>query len=286
MSSLEVSGVCRSGKHWSMSTRKLALRLGYSLAIYRSNLSPTCASESLKTGLLSDSVREVDDIRTDVFPLLALGGTCVNPTGTWAQHLHSWTVDADSSDPALTDSWQHQESKKGRCWMEMNTSWRCSPPLSVCLEATGWQRKAFQSHHGGGAESPSSLMVYHSEGKWAQCLVSEDTFHLVPSSLDRNHLQLFPFPSYILSMLSPSYVFSVSWRHRNTDPQSNTEEEKKCMLWECIQHQVQYVLVHKRRLKLPRFYPVAQGLHSMTNIYQATYHLPGTVLPTELIVQL
>lgn len=40
-SSRGVSGVCRSGKNWSMSTRKLTLRLGYSLAIYRSNLSPT-----------------------------------------------------------------------------------------------------------------------------------------------------------------------------------------------------------------------------------------------------
>lgn len=96
-----------------MSTRKLALRLGYSLAIYRSDLSPTCFLEPLKTGLLSDSIREVDYMLMDVLPLQTLGGTCVNLTDTRIQHHHSWTVDADTSDPALTDSWQHQESKTG-----------------------------------------------------------------------------------------------------------------------------------------------------------------------------
>lgn len=129
MSSLEVSGVCRSGKHWSISTRKLALRLGYFLAIYRSNLSPAWFLEPPKTGLLSDPIREVDNMRTDVFPLPALGGTCVNLTGTWTQNLHSWTVDADTSEPALTDSWQHQESEIGRCRVEMEISWRYAAPL-------------------------------------------------------------------------------------------------------------------------------------------------------------
>lgn len=65
--------------------------------------------------------------------------------------------------------------------------------------------------------SPPSLMVPPSEGMWALCPAIEETFHLVPLSLSLNHLQLFVFPAYVLSILGPSYVPEVS-KDKDADP--------------------------------------------------------------------
>lgn len=56
-----------------------------------------------------------------------------------------------------------------------------------------------------------------SEGMWAPCPAIEETFHLVPLSLSLNHLQLFVFPAYVLSILGPSYVPEVS-KDKDADP--------------------------------------------------------------------